>query len=164
MITVKELAAKCDVSEQSIRNYCNKIKVTKQKSNKGKPTFFIDAETETAIIQHFTEHSETSKQVNKTSKQETNPHLQEYIDSLKQQIETLNNQLNIKDKQIEQQQLTIQTLTAQLETAQQLNAGTTKALLNLTAPEERSESGATQEEQPEQKQSFFARLFRRKSR
>lgn len=157
MTTVKELAEKCNVSEQSIRNYCNKNKVKKQKSNKGKPTFFIDAETEIAIIHHFTENIETSKQVTKTSKQETNPQLQEYIDSLKQHIETLNNQLNIKDKLIEQQQQTIQSLTTQIETAQQLNAGNIKALLN-----EQSKSDA--EEQQPQKQGFFARLFRKKPR
>lgn len=157
MATVKELAEKCNVSEQSIRNYCNKNKVKKQKSNKGKPTFFIDAETETAIIQHFTENIETSKQVTKTSKQETNPQLQEYIDSLKQHIETLNNQLNIKDKLIEQQQQTIQSLTTQIETAQQLNAGNIKALLN-----EQSKSDA--EEQQPKKQFFFSRLFGKKTR
>lgn len=91
--------------------------------------------------------------------------MQSEIALLNEQLQVKDNQLNIKDKQIEQQLQTIQALTVQMdrlttqiETAQQLNAGNIKALLNeqgkfVDAPE--------QEEQPQKKQGFWARLFRK---
>ena len=85
--------------------------------------------------------------------------MQSEIALLNEQLQVKDNQLNIKDKQIEQQLQTIQALTVQMdrlttqiETAQQLNAGNIKALLN-----EQGKSDA--EEQQPKKQGFFSRLF-----
>lgn len=89
--------------------------------------------------------------------------MQSEIALLNEQLQVKDNQLNIKDKQIEQQLQTIQALTVQMdrlttqiETAQQLNAGNIKALLNEQG---KSVDAPEQEEQPQKKQGFFSRLF-----
>lgn len=93
-------------------------------------------------------------------------HMHSEIALLNEQLQVKDNQLNIKDKQIEQHLQTIQALTGQIdrlttqiETAHQLNAGNIKALLN--EQDKFNVDVSKHEEQPQKKQSFFSKLFRK---
>lgn len=163
MVTVKELAKQCGVSPQSIRNYCIKHNVPKQAQDNNKLVFCIDKDTETAIIRYYKEKEESTSTTQEVHKTSTSKHI----------VDLLQKQLEVKDKQLQEQQKTIHDLTEsnkqqaetikqlseQLTAAQQIQAGTVKALLTEQTKQEQETDAVTV---PETKQGFFSRLFRRK--
>lgn len=159
-MTIKELAEVCNVSTQSIRNYCKRNNLTKQHNKQGKPTYVIDEETEKAIISYF--NSDSNKEVCKDTNQSNKALfevMQSQIDDLRKQIQTLTEQLAVKDSQIQvlsdalareqqalSQQQTLHALTMQDDS--EADAG------ELTATE--------QAEEPTEKKKGFFKRFKRK--
>lgn len=83
------------------------------------------------------------------------------IKVLQATIDTLQGQLEIKDKQIERQAITIENLSASLAAAQALHAGTIQQQL---AEGEKQDADEDQTVKPENKgRGFLARLFRSKN-
>lgn len=83
------------------------------------------------------------------------------IKVLQATIDTLQGQLEIKDKQIERQAITIENLSASLAAAQALHAGTIQQQL---AEGEKQDAAEDQTVKPENKgRGFLARLFRSKN-
>ena len=111
------------------------------------------------IKQAFLEKSQTENANQSQTKTQTeNQEVGDLVCVLQATIDTLQGQLEVKDRQIEQQAQTITRLTDALAAAQQtaaaaqaLHAGTIQQQL-LTG-----EAGA---DQPEQKRSWFSKLFR----
>lgn len=183
-MTVKEIADKCGVSEQSIRAWCRKNNVPKvpQAAESGerkvaKPAYLITDEVAERICVYYAVYrnlrESESKEIEETKGNETPETcetaettllsaLQAQIDTLQQHNALLSQQLSVKDNQIAMQadqikQLTdsLHDTTAALTAAQALHAGTIQQ--QLTDKQERSEGAS----EPEERQGFWKRIFRR---
>lgn len=190
-MTVKEIADKCGVSEQSIRAWCRKNNVPKvpQVAESGerkvaKPAYLITDEVAERICVYYavysnlkedesgetaeTQRNEVSETFASTETAETTllSALQDQIDTLKQHNALLSQQLSQKDSQIAAQQEQIKTLTqslhdttAALTAAQALHAGTIQQ--QLTDKQERSEGQSEDVVEPQERQGFWKRIFKR---
>ena len=170
-MTIKELAEVCNVSTQSIRNYCKRNNLTKQHNKQGKPTYVIDEETEKAIISYFNSDSnkEVCKDANQTeqSNQETNQSnkalfevMQSQIDDLRKQIQTLTEQLAVKDSQIQVLSDALAREQQALSQQQTLHALTMQDDSEADAGEPTATEQA--EEPTEKKRGFFSRFKKSK--
>lgn len=81
-MTVKEIAEICNVSEQSIRNWCKKNNVCKVTNTVGKASFVIDDDVSNAIMQYYHISSQDVLQSNKESLQREQSSLQSNKESL----------------------------------------------------------------------------------
>lgn len=191
-MTVKEIADKCGVSEQSIRAWCRRNNVAKvpqrQAGNEkkvAKPAYLITDEVAERICVYYavynnlkenesTETSETQgNEVSETSEStETSETtlisaLQAQIDTLQQHNALLSEQLSTKDNQIAMQQEQIKTLTESLhDTTAALTAA--QALHAGTIKQQLTEQQASSEgqsedvQEPEERQGFWQRIFGKK--
>lgn len=177
-MTIKELSEVCNVSTQSIRNYCKRNNLTKQHNNKGKATYVIDEETENAIISYF--NSDSNKDVCKDAKQsnqETNQSnkalfevLQSQIDDLRKQVDLLTSQLIEKDNQLKEKDLQIKENNSQIHKLLDTNAELNKSVQQAHTLQYQqqiavsdSEADAMEQEQPtEKKKGFFSRFKKSK--
>lgn len=187
-MTVKEIADKCGVSEQSIRAWCRKNNVPKvpqrQERNEkkaAKPAYLITDEVAERICVYYavydnlqesenretveTERNETSETI-ETAETTLISALQAQIDTLQQHNALLSQQLSTKDNQIAAQQDQIKQLTeslhdttAALTAAQALHAGTIKQ--QLTDKQASHEGQA--EPDSEERQGFWQRIFKKRS-
>lgn len=190
-MTVKEIADKCGVSEQSIRAWCRRNNIAKvpqrQESSErkvAKPAYLITDEVAERICVYYavysnlkedesgetaeTQRNEVSETFASTETAETTllSALQDQIDTLKQHNALLSQQLSQKDSQIAAQQEQIKTLTqslhdttAALTAAQALHAGTIQQ--QLTDKQERSEGQSEDVVEPQERQGFWKRIFKR---
>lgn len=180
-MTVKEIADKCGVSEQSIRAWCRKNNVPKvpqrQTGNErkaAKPAYLITDEVAERICVYYAvcdnlhqaEIKETAEtkgnEVSETSEITLISALQAQIDTLQQHNALLSEQLSVKDNQIAMQadqikQLTdsLHDTTAALTAAQALHAGTIQQQLT---DKQASSEGVSE---PEERQGFWQRIFKR---
>lgn len=165
-MTVKELAEKCGVSEQSIRAYCNKLAIAKAKGESGQLSYLIDEATEKAIIQHYSAKGmnekpkakeESSKEKDETTKALIEL-LREQISNQAETIKTLQQQLAVKDSQIEKLLDANAELNKSIQQAHTLHYNEQQQLTvsdsDLTEPTE-------QEQLQEKKRGFFSK-FKRK--
>ncbi len=173
-MTVKEISDICGVSQQSIRNWCAKNNVAKERNARTKASCATDDITNQAIIGHYSNIS--ANRETQDGKERTKD-----VFSL---IEKLQTQLTEKDAQyiellkteqdrnkeltetIQKQADIIQQLSAQLTAAQQIQAGTVKALLTEQNKQEHetSQQEAVTVPESETKQGFFSRLFKKKNK
>lgn len=187
-MTVKEIADKCGVSEQSIRAWCRKNNIQKvpqrQESSErkvAKPAYLITDEVAERICVYYavcdnlraSEIKETTEtkgnetpETCETAETTLLSALQDQIDTLKQHNALLSQQLSQKDSQIAAQQEQIKTLTqslhdttAALTAAQALHAGTIQQ--QLTDKQERSEGQSEDVVEPQERQGFWKRIFKR---
>lgn len=187
-MTVKEIADKCGVSEQSIRAWCRKNNVPKvpqrKESNEkkvAKPAYLITDEVAERICVYYAVYSnlhqaeikETTEtqgnevsETSETSETTLLSALQDQIDTLKQHNALLSEQLSQKDNQIAMQadqikQLTesLHDTTAALTAAQALHAGTIQQ--QLTDKRASSEGVSDDVVEPEERQGFWQRIFKR---
>lgn len=184
-MTVKEIADKCGVSEQSIRAWCRRNNVAKvpqrQAGNEkkvAKPAYLITDEVAERICVYYavynnlkenesTETSETQgNEVSETSESTETAEitlisaLQAQIDTLQQHNALLSEQLSTKDNQIAMQADQIKQLTESLhDTTAALTAA--QALHAGTIQQQLTEQQASSEGQSEERQGFWTRIFRR---
>ena len=190
-MTVKEIADKCGVSEQSIRAWCRRNNVAKvpqrQAGNEkkvAKPAYLITDEVAERICVYYavynnlkenesTETSETQgNEVSETSESTETAEitlisaLQAQIDTLQQHNALLSEQLSTKDNQIAMQQEQIKTLTESLhDTTAALTAA--QALHAGTIQQQLADKQASHEGQAEpdseERQGFWQRIFKKRS-
>lgn len=183
-MTVKEIADKCGVSEQSIRAWCRRNNVPKvpqrQERNEkkaAKPAYLITDEVAERICVYYAVYDNLqeseSRETVETERNETCENtetaettlisaLQAQIDTLKQHNSLLSEQLSVKDNQIAAQQEQIRTLTQSLHdtttaltAAQALHAGTIQQ--QLTDKQVVSEDVS----EPEERKGFWQRIFKK---
>lgn len=190
-MTVKEIADKCGVSEQSIRAWCRrnniaKVPQRKESSEKkaAKPAYLItdevaericvyyavydnlqESETEETTETKGNEVSETSES-NETADTTLISALQAQIDTLQQHNSLLSQQLSVKDNQIAMQADQIKTLTDSLrDTTAALTAA--QALHAGTIKQQLADKQASHEGQAEpdseERQGFWQRIFKKRS-
>ena len=159
MKTIRQIADEIGVSKQAV---FKKIKREPLSTSLQGLTATVDGrlmvevDGEKLIKQAFSEIIPSTKNEEKTAE------VDGVVSVLQATIDTLQGQLEVKDRQLEQQVQTITRLTDALAAAQQtaaaaqaLHAGTIQQQL-LTG-----ETGAEQQgREPEQKRSWFSRLFR----
>ena len=188
-MTVKEIADKCGVSEQSIRAWCRRNNVAKvpQATENGerkvaKPSYLITDEVAERICVYYavynnlkeseteetteTKRNEVSETSESTETAETTliSALQAQIDTLQQHNALLSQQLSTKDNQIAAQQEQIKTLTQSLhDTTTALTAA--QALHAGTIKQQLADKQASCEGQPEQQErkGFWQRIFKKRS-
>ena len=174
METIKEIAAACGVSEQSIRKWCKRNQVAKQRNQVSKESYVIDESTKQAILQYY--HADASNGTSKPScetKQpscETEKSQDTAINALTEQLKEKDKQLAEKDKQLEalNQQLTakdeqLAALTSAIAAAQEAQTRLTESL----AAEQALHAGTIQKQltmKDEKSGGFFGRLFGRKKK
>lgn len=173
-MTVKEIAEVCNVSEQTIRNYCNKNQIPKTKSARGKQTFFIDFDLEKAIIEEFKDNKNKNQNQNDSTIIKNQSKNQSEIGLLKQQIEDLHKtietltaqltekdlQLAEKDKQIQALIETTKDLTNAVQQAHTLHYNQQQQITMADSEAELTEQAQT--EQTEKKKGFFSRFKKSK--
>lgn len=117
--TIKQIADELQLPKQRVYRYIksNHIKEAHQENG----VMYYDDVAETAIKQAFSKKS-TSSEVHHETHQN---HINDTV------IDVLKNQLEVKDRQIEQLQRTVDQLTAALTAAQALNAADKQQLLQL---------------------------------
>lgn len=170
-MTVKEIAEVCGVSEQTIRNYCNKNQIPKTKSARGKQTFFIDFDLEKAIIEEFKDNKNKNQNQNDSTiikNQSKNQNeiglLKQQIEDLHKTIETLTAQLTEKDLQLSEKDKQIQAL---IETTKDLTNAVQQAhTLHYNQQQQIAVSDSdlteqAQAEPQEKKRGFFSWLKRK---
>ena len=159
MKTIRQIADEIGVSKQAV---FKKIKHEPLSTSLQGLTATVDGrlmvevDGEKLIKQAFSEIIPSTKNEEKTAE------VDGVVSVLQATIDTLQGQLEVKDRQLEQQVQTITRLTDALAAAQQtaaaaqaLHAGTIQQQL-LT-----EEAGADQKgQEPEQKRSWFSKLFR----
>ena len=158
MKTIRQIADEIGVSKTAVSKQIANLGLRSGLRKNGNQ-FAIDEHQEALIKRAFSEKSQTEIE-NQT--QTENREVGDLVCVLQDTIDTLQGQLEVKDRQIEQQAQTITRLTDALAAAQQtaaaaqaLHAGTIQQQL-LTG-----ETGAEQQgREPEQKRSWFSRLFR----
>lgn len=135
MSTIKELAETCGVSEQAIRKWCARNQVAKDVAQR----YIIDKTTETAILQHY--GKDTRNQVAQPTETSC-----ETSETMKEIIEMLRKELEVKDKQIESLQHSLDRTTAALVSAQEsikaaqlLQANSEQKLKMIEKPAEEAE-------------------------
>ena len=148
MKTIRQIADEIGVSKTAVSKQIANLGLRSGLRKNGNQ-FAIDEHQEALIKQAFSEKSQIE-----------NHEVGDLVCVLQATIDTLQGQLEVKDRQIEQQAQTITRLTDALAAAQQtaaaaqaLHAGTIQQQL-ITG-----EAGADQPE-PEQKRSWFSKLFR----
>lgn len=172
-MTIKELSAELQVSEQALRQWCKKNNVRKESTNetKGKKAgYFLDENTIEQIKDYYSGKGKETKASVKGKeskgklpfsetdvKQAQIDGLTAQVKALEAQIEELRehnkllvSQLEVKDKQID-------VITAALTAAQVLHGADKKQLID--ADPEQTETAPAE---PERKRSFFQRLFGKK--
>ena len=125
MKTIRELADEIGVSKQAIFKKMKQEPLSTSlheltSTVDGKLTVTVDGEE--LIKQAFSKNDRQPVDVNQENK--VDDYFISIIDVLEVNNETLRNQLEVKDKQIADQQQTIDKLTELLDTAQKLHAGT----------------------------------------
>jgi AcrR family transcriptional regulator len=158
MKTIRQIADEIGVSKTAVSKQIANLGLRSGLRKNGNQ-FAIDERQEALIKQAFLEKSQTENANQSQTKTQTeNQEVGDLVCVLQATIDTLQGQLEVKDRQIEQQAQTITRLTDALAAAQQtaaaaqaLHAGTIQQQL-LTG-----EAGAGQ---PEQKRSWFSKLFR----
>ena len=158
MKTIRQIADEIGVSKTAVSKQIANLGLRSGLRKNGNQ-FAIDERQEALIKQDFLEKSQTENANQSQTKTQTeNQEVGDLVCVLQATIDTLQGQLEVKDRQIEQQAQTITRLTDALAAAQQtaaaaqaLHAGTIQQQL-LTG-----EAGA---DQPEQKRSWFSKLFR----
>ena len=158
MKTIRQIADEIGVSKTAVNKQIANLGLRSGLRKNGNQ-FAIDERQEALIKQAFLEKSQTENANQSQTKTQTeNQEVGDLVCVLQATIDTLQGQLEVKDRQIEQQAQTITRLTDALAAAQQtaaaaqaLHAGTIQQQL-LTG-----EAGA---DQPEQKRSWFSKLFR----
>ena len=167
METIKEIAVACGVSEQSIRKWCKRNQVAKQRNQVSKESYVIDESTKQAILQYY--HADASNGTSKPScetKQpscETEKSQDTAINALTEQLKEKDKQLAEKDKQLEALNQQLATLTNALASAQEAQTRLTESL----AAEQALHAGTMQKQlamQDEKPVGFFGRLFRKKKK
>lgn len=186
-MTVKEIADKCGVSEQSIRAWCRKNNVPKvpQVAESGerkaaKPAYLITDEVAERICVYYavcdnlraseiketteTKGNEISESTESTETSEITllSALQAQIETLQQHNALLSQQLSTKDNQIAMQADQIKQLTESLhDTTAALTAA--QALHAGTIQQQLTDKQASSEDvsEPEERQGFWARIFKR---
>lgn len=176
--TIKSLAAELGVSEQALRGWCKRNGI--QKTTKGKITsYIITAEVAEQIKNHYTKpHNESESKTQRKSNESNTT--KAYIDNLLQQIDKLNERLDKAEEERERLNAERQTTLARLfktedeNKALKLKLNEYKAIANKKetvvevdtvkeqAPAEEQPTQEPAENPPQQKLSFFKRLFRRK--
>lgn len=176
--TIKSLAAELGVSEQALRGWCKRNEI--QKTTKGKITsYIITAEVAEQIKSHYTKpHNESESKTQRKSNESNTT--KAYIDNLLQQIDKLNARLDKAEEERERLNAERQTTLAKLFTTQeknealQLELNKYKAIaeskqtvvevdtVKEQAPAEEQPTQEPAEDPPQQKLSFFQRLFKRK--
>lgn len=117
--TIKQIADELGVAKQQVYRYIksNHINEAYQKNS----VMYYDDTAEAAIRQAFLKKS--------TSSEAHQNHINDTV--LEAVVDALKNQLEVKDKQIEQLQRTVEQLTTALTAAQALNAADKQQLLHL---------------------------------
>ena len=164
METIKEIAAACGVSEQSIRAWCKKNNIRKQRNDGKKACYAIDEQTKELIIRRFSVSSTQTKQRNQSNQNNQSN------ETKASEIFENSEQILVKDKQIEQlmqqieaQQKTIDSLTAALENT---TAALTAAQTSIAA-EQALHAGTIQKQltmQDEKPKGLFGLLRRKKKK
>lgn len=167
METIKEIAVACGVSEQSIRKWCKRNQVAKQRNQVSKESYVIDESTKQAILQYY--HADASNGTSKPScetKQpscETEKSQDTAINALTEQLKEKDKQLAEKDKQLEALNQQLATLTNALASAQEAQTRLTESLAAAQA----LHAGTIQKQltmQDEKPVGFFGKLFRKKKK
>lgn len=174
METIKEIAAACGVSEQSIRAWCKKNNVAKERNGKSMASYIIDETTKAAIISHYSKYyNEQEPQVRKESTKDRKESVKEnpeLVMLLKSENHAKDEQLAAKDKQIEALNKQIEAKDEQLAALTNALASAQEAQTRLTeslAAEQALHAGTIQKQltmQDEKQKGFFGRLFGRKKK
>ncbi|MCM1330718.1 MAG: helix-turn-helix domain-containing protein, partial [Ruminococcus sp.] len=117
--TIKQIADELGVSKQRVYRYIKSNHINEVHQERG--VMYYDETAETAIKSAFSQ--------NNTSNETHHNHINDT--TLETVIDVLKCQLEVKDKQIEQLQRTVEQLTAALAAAQALNAADKQQLLQL---------------------------------
>lgn len=186
-MTVKEIADKCGVSEQSIRAWCRRNNIPKvpqrQERNEkksAKPAYLITDEVAERICVYYavysnlkesesrerveTERNEVSEtcETVETAEATLISALQAQIDTLQQHNSLLSQQLSTKDNQIAAQQDQIKQLTESLrDTTAALTAA--QALHAGTIKQQLTDKQVVSEDvsEPEERKGFWQRIFKK---
>lgn len=137
--TVKDLAEQVGVSKQAIIDKIKKLGLQDNLTRKGNR--FVISESQTNLI--------LSAFQGKQQVQSTRNNANQNNDLLYELVKTLQQQLDEKDKQIERLTALNENLLKISEQSQQLHAGTIQTQL------------LTEQTEPQKKQGFWARLFRK---
>lgn len=119
MKTIKQIADELGVPKQRVYRYIKSNHINEAHQENG--VMYYDDVAETTIKQAFSQNGTTSKEAHEAHQN----HINDTV------IDVLKNQLEVKDKQIEQLQRTVEQLTAALTAAQALNAADKQQLLQL---------------------------------
>lgn len=137
--TIKEIADEIGVSKTAVRKQIANLKLQTSLRKNGNQ-FAIDDKQEMLIKQAFFKKTETKNANQTETKTQTGNHkVSDLVCVLQTTIDTLQNQLSIKDEQIESQSKIIENLSAALEAAQALHAGTIQHTLTDTTKEDEQE-------------------------
>ena len=156
-VTIKEISAKCGVSEQAVRAWCRRNHVAKD----AKASFAISEATKTLIYQYYL--GDERKQVSQRAKASCETSETTLIAMLQKELEHKNQQLEVKDRQIEELNARLSEMSSALVAAQQtvaaaqaLHAGTIQQqfLTGADKPEQRGNEPKSGE-----KRGMFSRLF-----
>ena len=167
METIKEIAVACGVSEQSIRKWCKRNQVAKQRNQVSKESYVIDESTKQAILQYY--HADAINGASKPSCEIKQPNCETEkprdiaINALTEQLKEKDKQLAEKDKQLEALNQQLVTLTNALASAQEAQTRLTESL----AAEQALHAGTIQKQltmKDEKSGGFFGRLFGRKKK
>ena len=152
MKTIRQIADEIGVSKTAVNKQIANLGLRSGLRKNGNQ-FAIDEHQEALIKQAFSEKSQTEIENQTQTKTQTENHeVSDLVCVLQATIDTLQGQLEVKDKQIEK--LTEALVAAQqtAAAAQALHAGTIQQQL-ITG-----EAGVDQQE-PEQKKSWFSKIF-----
>lgn len=169
METIKEIAVACGVSEQSIRKWCKRNQVAKQRNQVSKESYVIDESTKQSILQYY--HADASNGASKLSCETKQPSCETEkprdiaINALTEQLKEKDKQLAEKDKQLEALNQQLATLTNALASAQEAQTRLTESL----AAEQALHAGTIQNQkqltiQNKKPVGFWGRMFRKKKK
>ena len=159
MKTIRQIADEIGVSKTAVNKQIANLGLRSGLRKNGNQ-FAIDEHQEALIKQAFSEKSQTEIENQSQTKTQTENHeVGDLVCVLQATIDTLQGQLSVKDQQIEELNARLAEVSSALLAAQQtavaaqaLHAGTMKQQLLS------GESGADQQE-PEQKKSWFSKIF-----
>lgn len=167
METIKEIAVACGVSEQSIRKWCKRNQVAKQRNQVSKESYVIDESTKQAILQYY--HADAINGASKPSCEIKQPNCETEkprdiaINALTEQLKEKDKQLAEKDKQLEALNQQLAALTNALASAQEAQTRLTESL----AAEQALHAGTIQKQltmQDEKPKGLFGWLFGKKKK
>ena len=162
-MTIKQLANQLGVSKTTISKAISALGLSNRLNRSGNKYIISDEQTEQIKMQIANSRPQTANDKSQLENQKA------LIEVLQKQLALLNEQLSIKDGQIKayQEQIHILTnslhdATAALTAEQALHAGTIqRQLTEQINPKE--EAALDHQEQPNNKQSIFSKLFGRKN-